>query len=289
MKQTTIAFKATNILIEELKKQKNVKILKEKGFFASLFSKKEFADIYFHSGSLNEKSIENIKNSKLTIVNSFSLKNEIIKELKTSNEKIEVIYPSINIQKQDAQELKKNFCEKHSLNIETKIIFFTAKNFKTSGIKEVFDICSTLGYDDFKIVIAGEKNQVFTTNFLLPKYQSLQNKIILLEDNKNIDELFYISDIFLLPTYNKNFSSNVLKAMFCKCAVFLTMNNHAKEIMDVFSTMNSPSDSSTTFKIDALFLDDDELEKIKNDNHKKAIESTLEANLEKINYLIENV
>ena len=289
MKQTTIAFKTTNILIEDLKKRENIKILKEKVFLASLFGKNVFPDIYFHSGSLNEKSIENIKNSKLTIVNSFALKNEIVKELKVANEKIEVIYPSINVQKQDSQELKKNFCEKYSIETQTKIIFFTAKNFKTSGIKEVFDICSSLNYDDFKIVIAGEKNQISTTNFLLPKYKSLQSKIILLENYKDLNELFYISDIFLLPTHNKNFSTNILKAMYCKCAVFLTMNNHAKEIMDVFSTMSSPSDSSTIFKIDALLLDNNELEKIKNENHQKAIESTLEANLEKINYFIENV
>jgi len=78
MHTTTISYKSKNILIEKLEKQSNIEVIKAKSFFSKLFSKKQHADIYFHTGSLNEKSIDNIKNSKITIVNSFSAKNEIV-------------------------------------------------------------------------------------------------------------------------------------------------------------------------------------------------------------------
>ena len=82
---TTILYKSSNILIKELEKQKNIETIKEGNFFSNLFSKKKYADIYFHTGILDEKSIENIKNSKITIANTFASMNQIIAKTKISH------------------------------------------------------------------------------------------------------------------------------------------------------------------------------------------------------------
>ena len=287
--KTTISYKTTNILIEKLKKQENIEVISNKGFFRKLFNNKKYADVYFHSGNLDEKSIENIKNSKITIVNSFASMNYIIAKTKISHEKIKVIYPSINVEYKKPKEVKIKLCEELNIDPKTKLILFTAKNFKTSGVKEFLDICSSITYSDFKIIIAGEQKQISALQFQLPKYQNLQDKIILLENYKNIDDLFLASDIFLLPTYNKTFSSNILKAMYCKCVVFLSIDNDAKEVVDVFASMDSPTDPSIAFKIDAVLLDKNELKKIKKENKKLAKEFELEANLNKMNFILENV
>jgi len=261
MYKTTISYKSSNLLIENLKKQENIEVLKKENFISSLFGKKKYADVYFHSGNLDEKSIENIKNSKITIVNSFASMNYIIAKTKISHEKIKVIYPSINVEYKKPKEVKIKLCEELNIDPKTKLILFTAKNFKISGVKEFLDICSSITYSDFKIIIAGEQKQITALQFQLPKYQNLQDKIILLENYKNIDDLFLASDIFLLPTYNKTFSSNILKAMYCKCVVFLSIDNDAKEVVDVFASMDSPTDPSIAFKIDAVLLDKNELKK----------------------------
>ena len=146
-----------------------------------------------------------------------------------------------------------------------------------------------MNYEKFKIIIAGTNQQINSLKFQLNKYNSLEEKLILLEDYKNIDEIFMVADIFVLPTYNKSFSSNVLKAMFYECVVFVSIQNDVKEVVDVFSSMDSPTDPSTAFKIDAILLDEEELKKIKLQNKEIAIETTLEANLEKINSILENV
>ncbi|WP_151946812.1 glycosyltransferase, partial [Aliarcobacter butzleri] len=253
------------------------------GFFKKLFNNKKYADVYFHSGSLDEKSIKNIKNSKITIVNSFSIKNKILEELKISSEKIEVIYPSININIENEDKIKIDFYKKFNIDFDTKLIFFTAKNFKTSGIREFLDICSNLNYSNFKIIIAGDKRQIGSLQFSLPKYKKLEEKIILIDDYKNFDELFLVSDIFLLPTHNKSFATNILKAMFCKCVVFLSIKNDAKEVIDVFASMSSPTDATIAFKIDAILLDEKELENIKEQNNKLAKECSIENNLKRFN------
>jgi glycosyltransferase involved in cell wall biosynthesis len=288
-KKITISYKTNNILIDKISRQDNIEILKDANFLLKLFSKKKYADVYFHSGNLDENSIDNILNAKMTIANCFSAMNEIIAKTKISHEKVKVIYPSINLEYKKNKEVKYKLCEELQIDVKNKIILFTAKNFKTSGVKEFLDICSSISYEEFKIIIAGEKQQIRTLQFQIPKYQNLQDKIILLEDYKNMDELFLASDVFILPTYNKSFSTNVVKAMFCRCAVFLSIDNDAKEIVDVFASMDSPSDSAMSFKLDAVLNGKDDLKLIKKDNRKLASEFSLANNLVKFNSIIDNI
>ena len=290
MKQTTVYYKISNTLINNLKHRDDIKILKKPSFLTKLFSKKRYPDIYFHSGELDENSIEFIKNSKFVVTNSFSNLNLILAKTKISHEKIKVIYPSVDIKYQKPKELKEKYKDRFSLTENTKIIFFTAKNFKTSGVKEFLQIVSNLSFIDFKVIIAGAKQQLAALEFTLPKYSKLEPKIILLDESKDkLDELYLISDVFLLPSYNKNIASSVIKAMFCKCVVFSTMNNDAKEIIDVYATMENPNDPSTAFKIDAILFDENELKKIKKQNRNIALEMSLDKNIEKFNDILTKI
>ena len=290
MKQTTVYYKISNTLINNLKHRKDIKILKKPSFLTKLFSKKRYPDIYFHSGELDENSIEFIKNSKFVVTNSFSNLNLILAKTKISHEKIKVIYPSVDIKYQKPKELKEKYKDRFSLTENTKIIFFTAKNFKTSGVKEFLQIVSNLSFIDFKVIIAGTKQQLAALEFTLPKYSKLEPKIILLDESKEkLDELYLISDVFLLPSYNKNIASSIIKAMFCKCVVFSTMNNDAKEILDVYATMENPNDPSTAFKIDAILFDENELKKIKKQNRNIALEMSLDKNIEKFNDILTKI
>lgn len=290
MKQTTVYYKISNTLINNLKHRDDIKILKKPSFLTKLFSKKRYPDIYFHSGELDENSIEFIKNSKFVVTNSFSNLNLILAKIKISHEKIKVIYPSVDIKYQKPKELKEKYKDRFSLTENTKIIFFTAKKFKTSGVKEFLQIVSNLSFIDFKVIIAGAKQQLAALEFTLPKYSKLEPKIILLDESKEkLDELYLISDVFLLPSYNKNIASSVIKAMFCKCVVFSTMNNDAKEIIDVYATMENPNDPSTAFKIDAILFDENELKKIKKQNRNIALEMSLDKNIEKFNDILTKI
>ena len=290
MKQTTVYYKISNTLINNLKHRDDIKILKKPSFLTKLFSKKRYPDIYFHSGELDENSIDFIKNSKFVVTNSFSNLNLILAKTKISHEKIKVIYPSVDIKYQKPKELKEKYKDRFSLTQNTKIIFFTAKNFKTSGVKEFLQIVSNLSFIDFKVIIAGTKQQLAALEFTLPKYSKLEPKIILLDESKEkLDELYLISDVFLLPSYNKNIASSVIKAMFCKCVVFSTMNNDAKEILDVYATMENPNDPSTAFKIDAILFDENELKKIKKQNREIALEMSLDKNIDKFNDILTKI
>ena len=50
MKQTTVYYKISNTLINNLKHRDNIKILKKQSFLTKLFSKKTYPDIYLNRG-----------------------------------------------------------------------------------------------------------------------------------------------------------------------------------------------------------------------------------------------
>lgn len=285
MNKKTFFYKRSNTLIKEILKQDLAKLLKEQNLVSKLFSKKKYPDIYFFSGNLDEKSLEYIKNSKITITNSYSSKKEILEKLDGLDIKkdIEVIYPSVNIDLENKNEIKNRFLKEHNLNDlnDEKLILFTAKNFKTNGVKEFLDICSKLSFKNFKIIISGRKQELNSLDFTLTKYKNLQEKIIKVDENTPLEELFIISDIMILPTHNRLISSNVVKAMYCKCVVFVSAKNDVKELIDVYATMDKPSDPSTPFKVDAVLYEECELNKIKEENSKIAQELSLKNNLEK--------
>ncbi len=82
---------------------------------------------------------------------------------------------------------------------------------KASGVIEFINVVMQLNFKNMIAIIAGDKKQITNIKFQLSKYD-VKDKLILLEDYENIDELFLASDIFLLPTHTQNFASNIFKS-----------------------------------------------------------------------------
>jgi len=277
----TISYKSKTKLIEKILEDENIKELSKSSVFGKILKRKEYADIYFHSGNLDKETQENIQNAKKVIVNS----NRVKKELSEFEEKIKVVYPSIDIRYDDIEKIKNEVYSQLDIEANKKTLFFTAKNFKTSGVYDFLNIINYLNYKSFVAIIAGDKKEIANLRFKISRID-LSEKLILVDDFKDINKLFIASDIFLLPTTNKTFNTNILKAMYCKCAVFTTIINDASELVDVFSTMESPQDRSMQFKLDALLHDDTELNTIKEQNYNVAKEFTFEKQLERVNLII---
>lgn len=289
MNKISITYKTKNNLINELEKDERIEILEKQSLLRKLsFSKKEYADVYFHSGTLDDTSILNIENSKKVIVNSKMQKATLLNKVDIPDKKVKVIYPSIKLNYQKTKKIKEKICKEFDIDSTPKIIYFTAKNLKTSGVKEFFDIIVSLNSMNKLIIISSDKNQITSLKFLISKY-NFGDEVLLLEDYKNENELFLAADIFILPTSNKSFATNILKAMYFKCAVFTTSINPASELIDVFATMENPSDPSTSFKVDALLLRPEDLKAIQKANRKIAKKYELQKNMNKLNATLDNI
>ena len=275
-------YKVETNLIKYLKEEREVKFYKDGGLLKKLgLQKRVYPDIYFHTGSLNEFSKRLVINSKITVVNSTILKNKIIKLLGVESDKIEVILPSYEPAIYKKKEVQKNFKEKHNIQEDKKIIYFTAKDFSKNGFVKFCNIIENLEMDNWKAVVSayGDKEIVYANEIL--KHRKLSEYVIVVEN-----EIFDVADIFVLPTTIENFAYSVLKAMANKCIVFTTTNNNAIEILDVFGIMDGPDDSNLSYKIDMLLRVEDEFKKIKKENYKIASKLTFEYQKEKLDTIL---
>ncbi len=288
MNKLHIAIKNKTKLTQSLESIYKADYYKEQTLFEKLLLKnKKYPDIYFHQGTVNDSALSMVENSTKTIVNSKYIKNEIVKKKPYSTKKIEIIYPYLNVNTIYDKQIKKDFRIEYKIPKDTRIIYFTGKDLKQSGITKFFQIVENLNNENFKVIIDTDSLQLETTQTRINK-SPIKDKFILLENYTNKENLFIIADIFILPTLQKLFIPNILKAIYFKCAVFIMKSNASSELLDSFSLIQGEQDPSTPFKVDALLLSKDELKKIQKENSEIAQKYTFENSLNNINTIIKN-
>ncbi|NQY20552.1 MAG: glycosyltransferase [Campylobacteraceae bacterium] len=277
-----IDYEKKTIFTKELEKNDNISKIEKNSFLSKIkLKKKSYANVYFYGGLLNSETKDKILNCENIIVSSLTAKKYLTIKVKNIDEnKIQVIYPSINETVYKKEEAKESLSKEFTFDKKAVILFFTAKNFRKNGAKEFITLASSLNYKNKQIIIAGSKEEIVNLKFLLPK-KKLSSNILFLEDYNNISKLFAASDIFLFPSTSSSFSVNVLKAMFHKNAVFISSSSSSSEIADVYSTMNGNNDGASPFKIDALLARKSDLKLIQNENAKKSKEFILDLQIHK--------
>jgi len=288
MNSITIEIKNKTNLTLKLEKEYNVTYYKKPTLFSKLLLKeKEYPDIYFHKGFITSEAIQFIENAKITIVSSLNIKCEIIDKIPTIDEsKIHIQYPYIIKKIKYEQSVKEEFKKKNNIDKNSKIIFFRGNDLNKAGIDVVLDVLDRMYAENFTLIIESSKKQIMPIELKIKRLK-VNYSYILFEDYKNIDELFTASDIFLLPTSQKYFNLDVLKAMHYENVVFLMQTNHASEIIDTFSLIQSIEDRSVSFKIDSLLSNKDELKKIQEENVNIADTITFENNFLKITKIMD--
>lgn len=283
MQSLSLYYKVKTALVEALLQQEWIKAYEKVPKIKRFFVKKKMpADIVVFHSSMNKKEHAwLLQQAKLVIAPSNSSVYTIIQEFLVSPENIEVVYSTFTPQEIDIKAVKKTFKEQTNISKESKIILFTATDLKQAGSKAFIQMIQNLQSPDFKVIIASSKQQIHNLKFQIAKF-NFDEQVLLYEDFENIDELFAASDIFVLPTLKQGFSSDVVKAMYYKCAVFVPSSNASSEIVDVFSCMNSFDDGTTAFKIDALLSRNSDLKVIQKQNRKIAKALLLDKAVEKI-------
>jgi len=289
MKKINIAIKNKTKLTKELEKLYDVTYYKKQSLLSKLiFKSKTNPDIYFQQGSLNKNALEMIESSKLTLVNSNGIKELILDKIPSIDKnKIHILYPYINHTIEYDEQIKIEFRKEYSIPEDTRLILFTANDLNTSGIKIFLKIMSNIEEKNFKVIVQSDSKQIEQLKLLVNRLK-VKYQVIMIDNSKSKDELFIISDIFVLPTKQKSYATNILKAMYYKNAVFLPQSNYASEIIDTFSIMNSADDPTIPFKIDALLSNIVELEQIAQINQEMSESFDFNSRLNIINSIITN-
>ena len=127
MKKLHIAINTKTKVTKELEQKFEVTYYQEQTFFEKLLLKdKKYPDIYFHQGAINTKALDMIEHSKVTIVNSNAIKEQIgEKRTYIDEKKIFVLYPYITYRQEYDKQIKKDFRKRYQLEKDERIVFFT--------------------------------------------------------------------------------------------------------------------------------------------------------------------
>jgi glycosyltransferase involved in cell wall biosynthesis len=287
MKKLVIAIKNKTNILNALKEFYQIIFYKEQTFFEKLLLKeRQYPDIYFHQGVVNTEALDMVENSKLTIVNSRGIKEQLTdKRSYINEEKVEILYPYINTKIEYSKEFKKEFRKLHEIPKEERVILFSAKEIELGGIDKFLEIAQNLENQNFLLLFDINSKDQEKLQSKLQKVK-LENKVLHLKQNYLSDELFVVSDIYLLTTQQKLFAPSVLKAMFLKNALFVMRDNMASEIVDSFSLILGIGDRSIYFKVDALLGNKKELKTIQKENYLVVKNMRYESYLKELKELI---
>lgn len=107
METIKISYNTKTKLVEAFEEQEFVQEVKKPSLFKKMgLGKKEYADVHFQSGTDIVAQMEQIKNAKKVITNTFTLKEKLV-EAGIEKEKIAVFYPSISMEYEKPSEVKK--------------------------------------------------------------------------------------------------------------------------------------------------------------------------------------
>lgn len=172
--------------------------------------------------------------SKAIIANSKMVKKDIIKHYLIPEGKIHVIYNGIDLQRFHPMAKEQKTAIKNSFDIfgikENKVILFAGADFKRKGLATLLKAFSLLDIKNAKLIIAGRPAK--TQYLSMTKKLGIDKNVIFWGTEQEIEKLYSIADVFVLPTIYDPFSNATLEAMASGLPVVTTSYNGASELVE---------------------------------------------------------
>lgn len=170
-------------------------------------------------------------NYKLLICNSHMMKNDLVQRFKINPDKVEVIYPEVNLKKfivDDSEKIKTEWRKKLGIPGDAFVIgLVTSGNFKKRNLRLLIEAFKEIQkkYSNAWLFVGGGN--------IDQRYKDMISERVtfapLLLDVKNY---YYLLDAFCLPAHIEEFGRSVLEAMFCGKPVVTTTTVGASEIIE---------------------------------------------------------
>ncbi len=173
------------------------------------------------------------RNTPLIIANSRMVKEQIIKHYAVPEEKIKIIYNGVDLARFSPQNKDNRRCDiRKNLAIteDTKVLLFVGSGFERKGLKPLIESVAFMKNKDIKALIIGKGDNKKYRD--MAKAYRVSDKIIFLGIQKNIEDFYAASDLFILPTRYDPFSNATLEAMASGLPAITTKNNGAAELIE---------------------------------------------------------
>ena len=175
---------------------------------------------------------------KKVIANSNLMKNELINRYNLDENKIQVIYPAIDLKRFNIQnrnlrrdQLKQQF----NINKNDIVIgLVTSGNFKKRGVEIFLKACDVLNekIENVKFILVGKEKNI--NNYFKKLNSNLIENLIYIPSYEKIEEIFYLLDFFVLPAYFEEFGLVANEAIASGAIPILSKNIGATEKIKSF-------------------------------------------------------
>ena len=171
------------------------------------------------------------QSSRFIVANSMMVKNDIVRNYEISPDKISVIYNGVDTDlfKPAGNEKKKALRDSYNIR-EDNIILFVGADFRRKGVASLLKAFSLMDLKSTRLIIAGK--QAGTEYISMSIKLGIDNKVIFWRPEKDVKNLYAMSDVFVLPTIYDPFSNATLEAMSSGLPVVTTQHNGVSEIID---------------------------------------------------------
>ncbi|GBD96425.1 MAG TPA: glycosyltransferase family 1 protein [Nitrospirae bacterium] len=200
---------------------------------------------------------ECFSNSGTIIANSMMVKKDILRHYPMHDNKIQVIYNGVDLQKFQPAGTDIKADIRNDLGITAdKVILFVGSDFKRKGVPTLLKAFSLVERKDIQLLIAGKEAKARYLS--MAKKLGINKKVIFRGAEREIHRLYSISDVFVLPTIYDPFSNAALEAMASGIPVITTAYNGASELIEngvQGFVINDPSDAGAfAEKISSVLL-----------------------------------
>lgn len=170
-------------------------------------------------------------NSKKIIANSMMVKKDIMKYYPVDDGKIEVVYNGVDLERFRPVEKEEKEAKKEEFNIkEEKVVLFVGADFKRKGLPVLLRAFSMMKRDGVRLIVAGKRPKAEFSS--MAKELGIEKGVTFWGSERKIEDLYSVSDLFVLPTIYDPFSNATLEAMASGLAVITTSFNGASEIIE---------------------------------------------------------
>jgi len=197
-----------------------------------------------------------IKEAKAIVTNSQLVKGQVQRYYSTCAEKVTVIYNGVDLKRFRPMTHEDRVLAKKSLGIsdDATIFVFAGSDLRRKGLSQLLSALAQFREQPFILLVAGSMGNRNLKKKI--KMIGLDQKIKWLGYVKDIERVYAMADLFVLPTQYDPFANTTLEAMACGTPALTTMQNGAGEIVEQVAhwlVVERPCHRSITEALEAFF------------------------------------
>jgi UDP-glucose:(heptosyl)LPS alpha-1,3-glucosyltransferase len=166
------------------------------------------------------------------IANSRMVKNDITRHYRVPEEKIKVIYNGVDIRRfgtENRQERRRALRLLYGLPAEAPVVLFAGSGYERKGLETLLKALPEVK-KSARLVVAGRGDIKGFSR--LASLFGASERTLFLGPQRNMEDLYAASDLFVLPTFYDPFSNATIESLASGLPVITTRKNGAAELIE---------------------------------------------------------